>query len=66
MAAGRRGYSNGVDRQLPAATDAGFFIERVIEPLPAETMRQHHLADYEKLTREPGFLLRRLLRPVSG
>jgi SAM-dependent methyltransferase len=49
-----------------AATDAGFLIERVIEPLPAETMRQHDPADYEKLTREPGFLILRLLRPVSG
>ncbi len=49
-----------------AATDAGFLIERVIEPLPAETMRQQYPADYEKLTREPGFLVLRLLRPVSG
>jgi hypothetical protein len=46
--------------------DRGALIERVIEPLPAQTMRQHYPADYEKLTREPGFLLLRLLRPVSG
>ena len=46
-----------------AATDAGFLIEKVIEPLPAGTMREHYPEDYEKLTREPGFLLLRLVKP---
>lgn len=48
-----------------AATDAGFLIEKVIEPLPADTMRQRHPRDYEKLTTEPGFLLLRLLKPAK-
>ena len=48
-----------------AATDAGFLIEKVIEPLPAETMRERSPADYEKLSREPGFLILRLLKPAS-
>jgi SAM-dependent methyltransferase len=46
-----------------AATDAGFLIEKVIEPLPADTMRDLYPADYEKLTREPGFLVLRLVKP---
>ena len=53
-----------------AATGAGFLIEQVIEPQPAETMRERYPEDYLKLTREPGFLLLRLLKtggrvPVS-
>jgi ubiquinone/menaquinone biosynthesis C-methylase UbiE len=45
-----------------AATGAGFLIEKLIEPLPAETMRERHPRDYEKLSKEPGFLILRLLR----
>ena len=33
-----------------AATDAGFLIEKVIEPVPAGTMRERYPEDYEKLT----------------
>ena len=48
-----------------AATGAGFLIERVIEPVPAETMRERYPEDYEKLNREPGFLILRFLKSVS-
>ena len=47
-----------------AATDAGFLIEKVIEPVPAQTMRERYPGDYEKLSREPGFLILRLLKPA--
>lgn len=47
-----------------AATDAGFLIEKVIEPVPAETMRERYPEDFEKLSREPGFLILRLLKPA--
>jgi SAM-dependent methyltransferase len=46
-----------------AATSSGFLIERVIEPLPAETMREINPGEYEKLRNRPGFLILRLLRP---
>lgn len=46
-----------------AATVAGFLIERLVEPLPAESMRDRWPEHYEKLSREPGFLILRLLRP---
>ena len=49
-----------------AATDAGFLIEKVIEPIPAETMRERYPEDYEKLGREPGFLILRLLKPARS
>jgi len=48
-----------------AATDAGFLIGKVIEPVPAETMRDRYPDDYEKLSREPGFLILRLLKPAG-
>jgi hypothetical protein len=47
-----------------AATSAGFLIEELIEPLPAETMRERFPEDYEQLSKEPGFLILRLLKPV--
>ena len=47
-----------------AATDAGFLIEKLIEPVPAETMRERYPEDYEKLNKEPGFLILRLLKPA--
>jgi SAM-dependent methyltransferase len=47
-----------------AATDAGFFIEKLIEPVPAETMRERYPEDYEQLSKEPGFLILRLLKPA--
>jgi SAM-dependent methyltransferase len=45
------------------ASGAGFLIEKVIEPLPAETMRRLYPEDYQKLTTEPGFLILRLVKP---
>jgi SAM-dependent methyltransferase len=48
-----------------AATDAGFLIGKVIEPVPAETMRERYPEDYEKLSKEPGFLILRLLKPAK-
>jgi len=48
-----------------AATDAGLLIEKVIEPVPAETMRERFPEEYERLSKEPGFLILRLLKPAS-
>jgi SAM-dependent methyltransferase len=48
-----------------AATGAGFLIEKLIEPVPAETMRERYPEDYEQLSREPGFLILRLLKPAA-
>lgn len=46
-----------------AATSAGFLIEQLVEPLPADSMRDQWPADYEKLITRPGFLILRLLKP---
>lgn len=48
-----------------AATNAGFLIEKLVEPLPADSMRERWPEDWAKLQREPGFLIMRLLRPFE-
>lgn len=45
-----------------AATDAGFLIETVIEPRPAESMRERFPIDFATLERLPGFLVLRLAK----
>ena len=50
-----------------AATGAGFVIDLVDEPRPAESMRTRYPRTYEKLSCEPGFVLlrlRKLTEPV--
>jgi SAM-dependent methyltransferase len=42
--------------------DAGFLIERLVEPLPAPSMRERWPERWQKLQREPGFLALRLLK----
>ena len=46
-----------------AISNAGFLIERLVEPLPAPTMRERWPEHWEKLQREPGFLVLRLVKP---
>jgi len=36
--------------------EAGFLLERVLEPQPVEAFRSRDPKDYEKLTRQPGFI----------
>jgi SAM-dependent methyltransferase len=43
--------------------DAGFLIERLVEPLPAATMGDKYPEDRERLEQSPGFIAFSLLRP---
>jgi ubiquinone/menaquinone biosynthesis C-methylase UbiE len=45
-----------------AVTDAGFLIERLVEPLPASAMRERSPEHWEKLHHRPGFLVLRLIK----
>lgn len=49
-----------------AITNAGFLIERLVEPVPAPTMRERWPEDWEKLQREPGFIVLRLVKPADA
>lgn len=42
--------------------EAGFYLDKVLEPLPTEDFREKAPKDYEKLTREPGFMCIRAIR----
>jgi hypothetical protein len=44
------------------ATSAGFVIEKLREPRPSATIRERWPARFEKLQRQPDFLLLRLLK----
>jgi len=39
--------------------DAGFIIEKLIEPMPTEKFEELHPSMYEKLTKKPQFLFLR-------
>jgi SAM-dependent methyltransferase len=43
---------------------AGFVIERLVEPRPGQDMARRFPDDYRKLMREPGFIAFRLLKPL--
>jgi len=45
-----------------AIADSGFLIERLVEPLPADSMRERWPSDWEQLRREPGFVAMRLVK----
>jgi SAM-dependent methyltransferase len=47
-------------------TDAGFLIDRLIEPLPQPEMADRFPEDHARLRREPAFIAFRLLKPGWG
>lgn len=49
-----------------AFADAGFLIERIVEPLPLSEMANRFPDDYAKLMREPGFIAFRLIKAHSA
>lgn len=45
------------------ATDAGFLIERLVEPQPSDELAEKFPDAHAKLSERPGFLMLRLLKP---
>ncbi len=45
--------------------DAGFLIERIVEPAPDPSMAEEFPEDFARLSREPAFITFRLLKPVE-
>lgn len=52
-----RFYRRPVHRIVNDLAEAGFAIERMVEPLPTETFRQRKPEAYEAMLRQPQFLL---------
>lgn len=46
--------------------EAGFAIERLVEPLPQPEMAERHPETYARLTTEPGFILFRLVKKLTS
>jgi hypothetical protein len=46
--------------------NAGFIIERLVEPQPSSRMAELFPDNYAKLSHEPGFIAFRLLKPLTG
>ena len=46
-----------------AITEAGFLIERIVEPLPRDSMRELYPDEWRELHDRPGFIVLRLAKP---
>ena len=57
-----RFWRQPLDRTCAEFSDAGFLIERLIEPRPVAAMAEVYPADFDKLNREPGFIAFRLIK----
>lgn len=57
----RRSFSEAINPLI----EAGFMIEKVLEPLPTEDFKKNAPEDYAKLCREPCFLFIRCSKPSS-
>jgi hypothetical protein len=51
-----------VDVAVWAVAEAGFLIERLVEPLPTDAMRERWPDDWDKLHIRPGFLVLQLVK----
>jgi SAM-dependent methyltransferase len=58
-----RYWRQPLTRTCAEFAEAGFVIERLVEPQPAQSMAEHFPEDYAKLLREPGFIDFRLRKP---
>lgn len=50
-------------RSCAEFAEAGFLIERLVEPRPSAELRERFPEDHEKLSQRPGFIAFRLLKP---
>jgi SAM-dependent methyltransferase len=55
-------YRRPLSAVIDPLLDAGFVLQRILEPTPTEQFRQEEPEDYERLTRQPGFLCLRATR----
>jgi len=49
-------YRRSLEQMINPLIEAGFAVERVLEPRPVEEFKAHDPEDYEKLLRQPGFI----------
>jgi hypothetical protein len=49
-------YRRPLSAVINPLVEAGFVLERILEPTPTEEFRRHAPEDYEELSRSPGFM----------
>jgi SAM-dependent methyltransferase len=59
-------YRRPLQALLDPLLDAGFILDRLVEPRPVPQFREHDPEDYEKLMRRPGFLCVRAKKGMVG
>jgi CheY-like chemotaxis protein/2-polyprenyl-3-methyl-5-hydroxy-6-metoxy-1,4-benzoquinol methylase len=59
-------YRRPLSAMLDPLLGAGFVLERLLEPRPIPTFREHDPEDYEKLMRRPGFICLRARKGAAA
>lgn len=59
-------YRRPLSAMLHPLLEAGFILERLLEPRPVPEFEDHDPADYEKLMRQPGFICFRARKGAAG
>jgi ubiquinone/menaquinone biosynthesis C-methylase UbiE len=59
-------YRRPLGAMITPLIEAGFALERVLEPLPTEPFREKDPRDYAKLMRQPGFICFRARKPPAA
>ena len=57
-------YRRPLGAMIDPLLEAGFILERLLEPKPTQQFEQADRQDYEKLIRRPGFICFRALKDV--
>ena len=63
---GRGDESIHISTHLGTHVEAGFLIERLVEPAPEPQMATSHPENFQKLSTEPGFIFFRLVTRVPA
>jgi ubiquinone/menaquinone biosynthesis C-methylase UbiE len=59
-------YRRPLSAMITPLLEAGFLLERLLEPLPQEPFQEQDPRDYAKLIRQPGFICFRAKRPSAA
>ena len=57
-----RSYRRPLAEVINPLLEAGFMLDRLLEPLPVEEFRKRAPEDYEELMRRPGFMCVRAIK----
>jgi SAM-dependent methyltransferase len=58
-------YRRPLSAMINPLLEAGFALDRLLEPVPTEKFKQQAPQDYEELSRRPGFLCVRAAKPLN-